>query len=115
MGGWYEAAEEAPSPDPGRNAARLAFHQGAEEEADTIHHREMTKLNAAIEERLAEMTRASMEHEASVRAVRRRLGDIIGRKNELIAQVAARRLLQMPSLSSAPTRQVRRTTASRRS
>jgi hypothetical protein len=25
-GGWYEATEEAPAPDPGRNAARLAFH-----------------------------------------------------------------------------------------
>jgi hypothetical protein len=42
------------------------------------------------------MTRKSMEHEASVRAGRRLLGDLIRRKNELIARVAACRLLQMP-------------------
>nr|XP_051190171.1 uncharacterized protein LOC127303484 [Lolium perenne] len=96
-GGWYEAAEEAPAPDPRRNTARLAFHHAAEEAADVVHHREMTKLNTAIKKRLDEMTRESTEHEASARAGRRRLGDLIGRKNELIAQVATRRLLEMPS------------------
>jgi hypothetical protein len=90
--------KEAPALDPGRNAAWLAFHHIAEDEVDVVHHREMAELNAAIEERLAEMTRKSTEHEASVRAGRHRLGDFIGRKNELIAQVSARRLLQMPSL-----------------
>jgi hypothetical protein len=96
-GGWYESAEEAPAPDPRRNTARLAFHHAAEEAVDVVHHREMAKLNTAIEKRLAEMTCESTEHEASVRADRRRLGDLIGRKNELIAQVATRRLLKMPS------------------
>jgi hypothetical protein len=77
-GGWYEAVEEAPAPDPGRNATWLVFHHAAEEEADVVHHREMAELNTAIEESLAEMTRESMEHEASVRFGHRRLGDLIG-------------------------------------
>jgi hypothetical protein len=33
----------------------------------------------------AELTRETKEHEASVQAGRRRSGDLIGRKNELIA------------------------------
>ncbi|KAK1692988.1 hypothetical protein QYE76_009685 [Lolium multiflorum] len=37
------------------------------------------------------------EHEASVRADLRRLGVLIGRKNELIAQEASRRLVHIPS------------------
>jgi hypothetical protein len=57
----------------------------------------MAELNATIKERLAEMTRKSTDHEASVWVDRRRLDDLIGQKNELIAQVTARRLLQMPS------------------
>jgi hypothetical protein len=72
--GWYGVVEEASASGPGRNAARLAFHHAAEEH-------------------LAEMTRKSAEHEATVRAGRRCLGDLIGRKNELIAQVTAHRLL----------------------
>jgi hypothetical protein len=55
----------------------------------------MTELKAAIEERLAKMTCESTKHEASNRAGRRRLGDLIERKNKLIAYVDARRLLQM--------------------
>jgi hypothetical protein len=43
-----------------------AFHHAADDGADIVHHREMAKLNAAIEERLAKMTRASTKHEASV-------------------------------------------------
>jgi hypothetical protein len=77
--GWYEAAE------------------AAEEEADVVYHREMAKLNAAIEECLAELTHESREHEAFLRAGRRCLGDLIGCKNEIIAHEATRRLLQMPS------------------
>ncbi|KAK1664948.1 hypothetical protein QYE76_053107 [Lolium multiflorum] len=64
-----------------------------EEEADDVHHRERAKLNAVIEARLAKLTHEGREHEASVRAGRRRLGDLIGRKNELIAQEATRCLL----------------------
>jgi hypothetical protein len=37
--GWYGAAEDAPAPDLGRNAAWLAFHHASEEEADVVHHR----------------------------------------------------------------------------
>jgi hypothetical protein len=94
VGGWYEATEEAPDPATEEEADAVA--DAAEEEADAVHHREMAKLNATIEAHLAKLTRERREHEASVRAGRRRLGDLIGRKNELIAQEATRRLLQIP-------------------
>jgi hypothetical protein len=60
---------------------------------EAVHDREMANLNVVIEERLAELTRETREHEVSVRAGRRRLGDLIDRKNELIAQEAAHRLV----------------------
>jgi hypothetical protein len=87
--GWYEIVEEVPNPASEEEADSVA--DADEEEA--IHHREMAKLNAAIEARPAKLTRETNEHKASVWAGRRHLGDLIGWKNELIAQEAARRLL----------------------
>jgi hypothetical protein len=91
--GWYEAAEEGP--DPAAEKEADAITDADEEQA--IHHREMVKLNAAIEARLTELTRETKGREGSIRASCRRLGDLIGRKNEVIAREAARRLLHMPS------------------
>ncbi|KAK1645128.1 hypothetical protein QYE76_062933 [Lolium multiflorum] len=56
--GWYEAAEEG----------------AAAVEEDLA----LAKINAAIEERLSDLTRVK-EHEATCRAGRRRLGDLLGR------------------------------------
>ncbi|KAK1609472.1 hypothetical protein QYE76_033145 [Lolium multiflorum] len=57
----------------------------------------LANINAAIEERLADLTRVTKEHEATYRAGRRRLGDLLRQKNELLAMRAARHLIQMPS------------------
>jgi hypothetical protein len=75
--GWYEIVEEVPNP-------------ASEEEADSVADADEEE---AIEARPAELTRETKEHKASVWAGRRHLGDLIGWKNELIAQEAARRLL----------------------
>ena len=80
-----------------REAARRDFIIAAEQEAYEVHHLEMSELNAAIEQRLAQMTRESADHQASVRASRRHICDLIGRKNALVAEVEARRLLRLPS------------------
>jgi hypothetical protein len=80
--GWYEAAEEGAA--------------AAEEPVDE-EDLALANINAAIEERLADLTRVTREHEATWRAGRRRLGDLLGQKNELIAMRAARHLIQMPS------------------
>jgi hypothetical protein len=92
--GWYEATEEGPKPAAEEEADAIANVNGEE----AVHDREMAKLNVSIEEHLAELTRKTREHEDSVRADRRHLGDLIGWKNELIAQEAATRLVQIPSL-----------------
>jgi hypothetical protein len=112
---WYEAAEEAPAPDPVRNAARLAFQHATEEEAGTIHHREMAKLNAAIEGRLTEMTRESMEHEASARAVSAVQVTLSGGRTNSSPRWLPAVSSICPRPSGAPTRRVRRISASRRS
>jgi hypothetical protein len=92
--GWYEAAEEGPDPVTEEEADAVADADGE----GAVHEREMANLNVAIEERLADLTREMKEHEASVRAGRLHLGDLIGWKNELIAQEAATRLVQITSL-----------------
>ncbi|KAK1632493.1 hypothetical protein QYE76_006808 [Lolium multiflorum] len=68
--GWYEAAEEGTA----------AVEEPVDEEDLAL-----ANINAAIEERLADLTRVTKEHKATCRAGRRRLGDLLGQKNELLA------------------------------
>ncbi|KAK1628251.1 hypothetical protein QYE76_002566 [Lolium multiflorum] len=98
--GWYEAAEEGAA---------------AAEEPVQEEDLALANINAAIEERLADLTRVTKEHEATWRAGRRRLGDLLGQKNELLAMRAARHLIQMPSPSGAPRRTLTRRSAAGKS
>ncbi|KAK1648232.1 hypothetical protein QYE76_066037 [Lolium multiflorum] len=94
--GWYEAAEEGAA--------------AAEEKPVDEEDLALANITAAIEERLADLTRVTKEHEATCRAGRRRLGDLLGQKNELLAMRAARHLIQMPS----PERRAREVAAPER-
>jgi hypothetical protein len=105
---WYEATKEGPNPDAEEEEDDAAADPDGEE---AIHDREIAKLNIAIEERLAELTHETRENEASVWAGRRRLGDLIDRTNELIAQQAAR----CPRPTGAPTRRLQRRSSAAKS
>ncbi|KAK1678115.1 hypothetical protein QYE76_038963 [Lolium multiflorum] len=94
--GWYEAAEE-----------RATAAEEPVQEEDLA----LANINAAIEERLADLTRVTKEHEATWRAGRRRLGDLLGQKNELLAMRAARHLIRCPRPSGAPRRTLTRRSA----
>jgi hypothetical protein len=91
--GWYEAAEEGAA---------------ATEESVDEEDLALANINAAIEERLADLTRVTKEHEATYLASRRRLGDLLGQKNQLLATRAAYHLIQLPS----PERHAREAAAS---
>jgi hypothetical protein len=56
----------------------------------------LTSINVAIEERLADLTHVTKEHEATCWDGRRRLGDLLGQKNQLLAMRASRHFIQLP-------------------
>jgi hypothetical protein len=97
--GWYEAAEEEVEP---------AAEEEAVDAEDFFDELALANINVAIEERLADLTRVTKEHEATCRAGRRRLGDLLGQKNQLLAMQAARHLMKLPS----PERRAREAAAS---